>query len=110
MYRSREWLYERSRRDRRADPAVSAQASAQRYRVSRNTVAEALASPVPWKRKATAVASDAPFSEWDNTFTDPGLCAAIADRLTFDGTLIQTGTDSYRLKATENDYRSTRGS
>lgn len=51
MYRSREWLYERIRRDRRADPSVSARALAQRYRVSRNTVAKALSCPVPLKRK-----------------------------------------------------------
>lgn len=31
------------------------------------------------------------------TFTDPRLCAAIVDRLTFHGTIIETGTDSYRL-------------
>ena len=53
------------------------------------------------ERKATAVASNAPFSEWDKTFTDTRLCTAIADRLTFKCTLIQTGTESYRLKATE---------
>ncbi|GGU66024.1 hypothetical protein GCM10010211_34060 [Streptomyces albospinus] len=58
------------------------------------------------ERKATAVASHAWFSEWDETFTDPRLCPAIADRLTFKETLVQTGTDSYRLKATENEYRS----
>ncbi|WP_331750245.1 MULTISPECIES: ATP-binding protein [unclassified Streptomyces] len=55
-------------------------------------------------RKATVVASSAPFSEWDKAFTDPRLCAAIADRLTFKATLIQTGTDSYRLKATEAEH------
>ncbi|WPB96121.1 IS21-like element helper ATPase IstB [Streptomyces malaysiensis] len=53
------------------------------------------------ERKATAVASNAPFGEWDKTFTDPRLCSAIADRLTFKCTLIQTGTESYRLQATE---------
>ncbi len=62
------------------------------------------------ERKATAVASHAPFNEWDKTFTDPRLCSAIADRLTFKGTLIQTGTDSYRLKATENEHRSAKRS
>ncbi|WP_033951572.1 IS21 family transposase [Streptomyces sp. CNQ431] len=51
MYRSREWIFERIRRDRRLEPAVSGRALAQRYRVSRNTVAKALASPVPAKRK-----------------------------------------------------------
>ena len=34
------------------------------------------------------------------SFTDPRLCAAIVDRLTFNGTIIQTGTDSYRLNPT----------
>ncbi|MFD6133729.1 hypothetical protein ACFWC2_31250, partial [Streptomyces diastaticus] len=34
------------------------------------------------------------------TFTDPRLCAAIVDRLTFNGTIIETGTDSYRLAST----------
>ncbi|MGH3419121.1 MAG: ATP-binding protein [Streptosporangiaceae bacterium] len=36
--------------------------------------------------------------EWTNTFTDPRLCAAIVDRLTFGGSIIQTGTRSYRLE------------
>jgi len=31
---------------------------------------------------------------WTKTFTDPRLCAAIVDRLTFNGTIIETGTDS----------------
>ena len=34
--------------------------------------------------------------------TDPRLCAAIVDRLTFGGTIIETGTDSYRLADTRN--------
>jgi hypothetical protein len=34
---------------------------------------------------------------WTKTFTDPRLCAAIVDRLTFNGTIIETGTQSYRL-------------
>jgi hypothetical protein len=32
--------------------------------------------------------------------TDPRLGAAIVDRLTFNGTIIETGTDSYRLAHT----------
>ncbi|OLT12432.1 hypothetical protein BJF78_04360 [Pseudonocardia sp. CNS-139] len=32
-----------------------------------------------------------------STFTDPRLCAAIVDRLTFGGNIIEAGTDSYRL-------------
>jgi len=38
-----------------------------------------------------------PFSGWTKTFTDPRLCAAIVDRLTFAGQIIETGTTSYRL-------------
>jgi hypothetical protein len=34
---------------------------------------------------------------WTKTFTDPRLCAAIVDRLTFAGQIIETGTISYRL-------------
>ncbi|MFI1660427.1 IS21-like element helper ATPase IstB [Streptomyces sp. NPDC020472] len=54
------------------------------------------------ERKATAVATNSPFTEWDKTFGDARLCAAIADRITFRCTLIQTGTESYRLQATQD--------
>ena len=50
------------------------------------------------ERASIAIASNAAFSEWTATFTDPRLCAAIVDRLTFDAHIIQTGTDSYRLR------------
>ncbi|MEU7508106.1 ATP-binding protein [Streptomyces lavendulae] len=53
------------------------------------------------ERKATAVATNSPFTEWDKTFGDARLCAAIADRITFRCTLIQTGTESYRFQATQ---------
>ncbi|MGD3108686.1 hypothetical protein [Streptomyces sp. YGL11-2] len=54
------------------------------------------------------MAFDALFSEWNKSFTGPRLRAAFADRPT--GTLIQTGSGSYRPKATRNEGRSTRGS
>lgn len=57
------------------------------------------------ERRAVAIASNAPFSEWQRTFTDPRLCAAVVDRLTFNGHIIETGTDSYRL-ATTRSHRS----
>jgi DNA replication protein DnaC len=57
------------------------------------------------ERRAVAVASNAPFSEWNNTFTDPRLCNAIVDRLTFNATIIETGTDSYRLRTTTTGRR-----
>lgn len=49
------------------------------------------------ERSAVAIASNEPFSGWTKTFTDPRLCAAIVDRLTFAGQIIETGTTSYRL-------------
>jgi DNA replication protein DnaC len=57
------------------------------------------------ERRAIAVASNAPFSEWSRTFTDPRLCSAIVDRLTFNGHIIETGTDSYRLATTRAKRR-----
>lgn len=35
------------------------------------------------------------------TFTDPRLCAAIIDRLSFGGNIIETGTDSCRRARTK---------
>jgi DNA replication protein DnaC len=52
------------------------------------------------ERASIACASNAPFSEWGQTFTDPRLAAAVVDRLTFRAHIIATGTDSYRLRAT----------
>lgn len=52
------------------------------------------------ERAALAIASNEPFSNWGNTFTDPRLCSAIIDRITFNGTIIETGTTSYRLAST----------
>jgi DNA replication protein DnaC len=49
------------------------------------------------ERSAIAIASNEPFSGWTKTFIDPRLCAAIVDRLTFAGQIIETGTTSYRL-------------
>lgn len=52
------------------------------------------------ERASIAIATNAPFSEWGNTFTDPRLAAAIVDRLTFNAHILETGSDSYRLRAT----------
>jgi len=49
------------------------------------------------EKASVAIASNESFAGWTKTFTDPRLCAAIVDRLTFNGTIIETGTDSYRL-------------
>jgi DNA replication protein DnaC len=57
------------------------------------------------ERHATAIASNSPFSEWKKIFTDQRLCQAVVDRITFQGTFINTGTDSYRLATTEAKLR-----
>jgi len=56
------------------------------------------------ERASIAVASNSAFSEWARTFTDPRLCAAIVDRITFDAHIIQTGTDSYRLRTAQRKH------
>ena len=49
------------------------------------------------EKNSIAIASNQSFSGWTDTFTDPRLCAAIVDRLTYHGAIIETGTQSYRL-------------
>ncbi|MFD9377849.1 IS21-like element helper ATPase IstB [Streptomyces sp. NPDC059999] len=53
------------------------------------------------EKSSVAIASNESFLGWTKTFTDPRLCAAIVDRLTFGGNIIETGTDSYRLAITK---------
>ena len=52
------------------------------------------------EKNSIAIASNESFAGWTKTFTDPRLCAAIVDRLTYHGTIIETGTSSYRLNHT----------
>ncbi|MFB7646001.1 IS21-like element helper ATPase IstB [Streptomyces sp. NPDC056084] len=52
------------------------------------------------EKNSVAIASNESFSGWTKTFTDPRLCVAIVDRLTFNGAIIHTGTESYRLAHT----------
>lgn len=49
------------------------------------------------EKNSVAIASNEAFGGWTKSFTDPRLCTAIVDRLPFNGTIIDTGTDSYRL-------------
>lgn len=56
------------------------------------------------EKASVAIASNESFSGWTKTFTDPRLCAAIVDRLTFGANIIETGTDSYRLAHTRNQH------
>ena len=52
------------------------------------------------EKASVAIATNESFSGWTKTFNDPRLGAAIVDRLTFKGTIIETGTHSYRLAHT----------
>jgi len=52
------------------------------------------------EKASIATASNLPFSEWGRIIPDPRLVAAIVDRLTFNAHIIETGTESYRLRTT----------
>jgi DNA replication protein DnaC len=52
------------------------------------------------RRRQSPSESNLPFSEWGQVVTDPRLVAAIVDRVTFNGHIIETGTESYRLRST----------
>jgi DNA replication protein DnaC len=53
------------------------------------------------EKSAVALASNLPFSEWGQVVPDPRLVAAVVDRVTFNAHIIETGTDSYRLRTTK---------
>ena len=57
------------------------------------------------EKNSVAIASNQSFSGWTNTFTDPRLCAAIIDRLTYGGNIIETGSHSYRLASAQHDRK-----
>lgn len=57
------------------------------------------------EKGSVAVASNLPFSEWGQIIPDPRLVAAIVDRITFNAHIIETGTDSYRLRTTKSRSR-----
>ena len=60
------------------------------------------------EKSSVAVASNLPFSEWGKVIPDARLVAAVIDRVTFNAHIIETGTESYRLRATRQ-RRSTGG-
>lgn len=53
------------------------------------------------ERASVAVASNLPFGEWGSVFPDGRLAAAVVDRLTYRAHIVETGTDSYRLRASK---------
>src|SRR6266487_5672 len=60
------------------------------------------------ERASVAIATNLPFSEWGTVFPDPRLVAAIVDRVTFNAHILETGTQSYRLRTSKTTARKTR--
>lgn len=54
------------------------------------------------------VTTNLPFGEWTRIFTDARLCKAVVDRLTFGAHIIETGTDSWRLRRSLEQARKER--
>jgi len=57
------------------------------------------------ERASVALASNLPFSEWGSVFPDPRLVAAIVDRVTYNAHILETGTQSYRLRTAKTATR-----
>jgi DNA replication protein DnaC len=53
------------------------------------------------ERASIGIATNLPFSEWGTVFPDPRLVAAIVDRVTFNAHILETGTQSYRLRTSK---------
>lgn len=60
------------------------------------------------ERASVAIATNLPFSEWGSVFPDPRLVAAIVDRVTFNAHILETGTQSYRLRTSKTTARAKR--
>ena len=50
------------------------------------------------ERRSILVTTNLPFGEWTTVFPDARLCRAVVDRLTFRAEIIDTGTESERLR------------
>jgi DNA replication protein DnaC len=57
------------------------------------------------ERASIAIATNLPFSDWGAVFPHPRLVAAIVDRVTFNALILETGTQSYRLRTSKNTRR-----
>jgi DNA replication protein DnaC len=57
------------------------------------------------ERASTGIGTNLPFSEWGTVFPDPRLVAAIVDRVTFNAHILETGTQSYRLRTSKTTRR-----
>ena len=57
------------------------------------------------ERASIGLASNLPFSEWGAVVPDPRLVAAIVDRITYNAHILETGTESYRLRTSKTTAR-----
>jgi DNA replication protein DnaC len=62
------------------------------------------------ERASIGIGTNLPFSEWGSVFPDPRLVAAIVDRVTFNAHILETGTQSYRLRISKTTSRSKKAS
>ncbi len=56
------------------------------------------------------VTTNLPFSEWNTVFSDPRLCKAVVERLTYRAHIVQTGVESFRFTNSLARSRSARTS
>jgi DNA replication protein DnaC len=61
------------------------------------------------ERASIGIATNLPFSEWGTVIPDPRLVAAIVDRVTFNAHILETGTQSYRLRTSKTSRRKRAG-
>jgi len=62
------------------------------------------------ERASIGIGTNLPFSEWGSVVSDPRLVAAIVDRVTFNAHILETGTQSYRLRTSKTSTRRKRAS
>jgi DNA replication protein DnaC len=62
------------------------------------------------ERASIGIGSNLPFSEWGSVFPDPRLVAAIVDGFTFNAHILETGTESYRLRTSKTSVGRKRAS
>ena len=60
------------------------------------------------ERASIGIGTNLPFSEWGTIFPDPRLVAAIVDRVTFNAHILETGTQSYRLRTSKTTHPTTK--
>ena len=60
------------------------------------------------ERASIGIGTNLPFSEWGTIFPDPRLVAAIVDRVTYNACILETGTQSYRLRTSKTTRSATK--